>query len=155
MKVIEYLSRKSPATVLLMGMVMVLYVGAADYITGQVTMMVFYLVPISFVAWFAGRSSGVVTACAAGLAWYAVKYADTPTIEQHFMLMWNFFMRVLIFSGFAVLTSEVAERKKVEEALRRSQESLERRVRSAPANWPRPTKPCKPKSSNAPPPRPS
>jgi signal transduction histidine kinase len=128
-KVIEYLSRKSPATVLLMGLVMVLYVGAVDYVTGQVMMLIFYLVPVCFVAWFAGRSSGVVTACAAGLAWYGAKYMDATTVEQHFMLLWNFLMRVLTFAGFAALTSEVAERKRVEQELRRAQEGLERRVR--------------------------
>ncbi len=112
-----------------MGLVMVLYIGAVDYVTGQVMMLVFYLAPVFFVAWFVGRSSGVVTGCAAGVAWYGAKYLDATTVEQHLMLLWNFFMRVLIFTGFAILTSEVAERKRVEQALRRAQDGLERRVR--------------------------
>ncbi len=128
MKAIEYINRKSPATLLLMGLATVLYIGAMDYVTGQVMLLVFYLLPVCFVAWFVGRSSGVVAACAAGAAWYGAKYMDAVTMDQHLVLLWNFLMRFLVFAGFAVLTSEVAIRKRVEEELRKAQEGLERRV---------------------------
>src|SRR5665213_2355036 len=98
MHAVEYLSRKSRGAILFIGMVLVLYVGAIDFVTGpMVAMLVFYLAPICFVAWFAGRWQGLVTALTAGLVWYAAKLMDPDSISRPYMLLWNFFMRVGVF----------------------------------------------------------
>ena len=63
MKIFEYLNRESHTTLVVMGLVMVIYIGELDYVTGpMVALMDFYLIPIIFVAWFVGRRSGVFIA---------------------------------------------------------------------------------------------
>src|SRR6202041_3094744 len=88
-KVVEYLSRKSRTTLLIMGVVVVGYLAMMDYVTGPVALLVFYLIPICFVAWFAGRSPGIVTAFAAAGAWGIVKILSPDSIDSYPKLLWN------------------------------------------------------------------
>jgi len=130
MKIFEYLNRKSHTTLVVLGLIMVIYIGELDYVTGpMVALMVFYLIPIIFVAWFVGRWSGVFIAVVATLIWYGAKMMDPSSILKPWLLVWNTLQRLGLFSSLAVLTSEVAERKRVEQALRQAQEGLETRVR--------------------------
>jgi signal transduction histidine kinase len=128
--VIEYLNRKSPTTLAFMGLIVAIFIGQLDYITGpMVALMVFYLIPICGVAWFAGRWPGIFIAAVCGAIWFVAKFWDPSSVENHWGLFWNTAQRLGLFTVVAVLTSEVAERKRVEQALRRAQEELETRVR--------------------------
>ncbi|MGA2174475.1 MAG: ATP-binding protein [Verrucomicrobiota bacterium] len=130
MKIIEYLNQRSRTTLVLIGLVLVVYIGELDYVSGpMVALMVFYLIPICFVAWFAGRRPGLFIALVAAAIWFGAKYLDPGSIDNHPLLLWNTVQRLGAFALSAVLTTEVAERKRVEQALRRAQEGLELRVR--------------------------
>jgi signal transduction histidine kinase len=95
----------------------------------MVALMAFYLIPICFVAWFAGRWPGILIAVVASAIWFWAKFMDPGSIDHHALLLWNSVQRLGLFMILAVLTSEVAERKRVEQALRGAQEDLETRVR--------------------------
>lgn len=130
MRIFEYFNRKSHATLVAMALVTVLYVGALDYVTGpMVALMVFYLIPIIFAAWFVGRWAGVFVAIVAGLIWYAAKCVDPSAIVKPWLLIWNTVQRLCLYASVALLMSELAERKRVEQALRLAHEGLETRVR--------------------------
>ena len=130
MKAFEYLNRKSHTTLIVLGLVMTIYIGELDYVTGpMVALMIFYLIPIIFVAWFVGRKSGIFIAVVATLIWYGAKVLDPSTIVKPWLLVWNTLQRLGLFSSLALLTSELAERKRVEQILRQTQEGLETRVR--------------------------
>lgn len=119
MKLLEYFNRKSPATLIVIGLITLIYIGEIDFVTGpMVAMMVFYLVPIVFVAWFVGRKSGLFMAFIAALIWYGAKVIDPTAITSEWLLVWNTLQRLGLFSSVAVLTTEVAERKRVEQVLR-------------------------------------
>jgi signal transduction histidine kinase len=127
--VIEYLNRKSRATLALLGLIATVFIGQLDYVTGPMhALMGFYLIPICFVAWFAGRWPGILIAAVASVIWYAAKYLEPGSIDDHWGLLWNTAQRLSLYTALAVLTSEVAERKRVEQELRRTQEGLETRV---------------------------
>jgi len=128
--IIEYLNRKSRATLTLMGLVAAIFIGQLDYVAGpMVALMVFYLIPICFVAWFAGRWPGIIIAVVASAIWFVAKYMDPGSIDNRALLIWNTMQRLGLYTLAAVLTSEVAERKRVEQALRVAQEDLEMRVK--------------------------
>jgi signal transduction histidine kinase len=130
MKIFEYLNRKSHTTLIVMGLIMTIYIGELDYVTGpMVALMIFYLIPIIFVAWFVGRWSGVFIAVVATLIWYGAKIIDPGSIVKPWLLVWNTLQRLALFASLGLLTSELAERKRVEQALRQAQEGLETRVR--------------------------
>ena len=82
-----------------------------------VALMVFYLIPVCFVSWFAGRWPGILISLVSCAIWYAAKYLDPGSINRHGVLLWNTLQRFGLFSLLAVLTSEVSERKRVEQAL--------------------------------------
>jgi signal transduction histidine kinase len=112
-----------------MGLIVVAYTGAMDYVTGTIVLLAFYLVPICFVAWFAGRAPGLIIALASAAAWYVAKNLVAETVESPWKLLWAATMRFMVFALSAILMAEVAERKRVEEALRRAHEGLEARVK--------------------------
>jgi signal transduction histidine kinase len=130
MKILEYFSRRSHTTIFVVGLVMMFYIGQLDFVTGpMVALMGFYLIPIVFVAWFIGRWSGVAMAVVATIIWYGAKTLDPGAIVKPWLLVWNAAQRLCLFCSIGVLASEVAERKRVEQALRHAQEGLEIRVR--------------------------
>lgn len=130
MKLLEYFNRQSRTTLILMGLVLVACTGVLDYKLGpMVALMAVYMIPISIVSWFSGRWPGIFIAVAASLIWYEVKYMGPGYVTRHLLLLWNSLQRVGLLSAWAVLISEVAERKRVEQALLRAQEGLEARVR--------------------------
>ena len=111
-----------------LGLLAVAYIGAMDYVTGTVAMLVFYVVPTCFVAWFAGRVPGLLIALASASVWFAAKMLQAEDIESEWKMVWASAMRFMVFAIAAILMAEVAERKRVEEALRRAHEGLEARV---------------------------
>jgi len=62
-KLADYCYRLSTRTITVIGLVFGALIGLADYSLGtEISLAVFYLVPIAFVAWFAGRDAGAFTA---------------------------------------------------------------------------------------------
>jgi signal transduction histidine kinase len=129
MKTFEYLSRRSHATLVVMGLVLAIYIGELDFITGSmVALTIFYVIPIMFVAWFAGRWPGFLIAVVASVLWYGAKTLDPGLVSEPWLLAWNALQRLGLFASVGFLTAEVAERKRVEQALRQAQEGLELRA---------------------------
>jgi len=129
-KIVEYLSHKSRTDFVLIGLIMAAYVGTLSYVTGTVVLLAFYLVPTCFVAWFAGRIPGLIIAAASAAAWYVARLLVADTVDSPWRLLWSAVMRFLVFAISGILMAEVAERKRVEEGLRRAGEGLESRVQS-------------------------
>jgi signal transduction histidine kinase len=127
-KIVEYLSRKSRTDFVIIGLVMAVYIGALNYVVGTLALLVFYLIPICFVAWFAGRVPGLIIALASATAWYVAILLAAYTVDSPWRLLWGALMRFMVFAICGVLMAEVAERKRVEEALRRAHDGLEARV---------------------------
>ena len=60
-----WLSRLPAPALVIAGLVMVAALGWMDFVTGpELTPLVFYLVPVVLVAWYAGRWPGAIIACA-------------------------------------------------------------------------------------------
>ena len=58
-----------PKWLLLLGsFLLVLLVGYVDYRTGDYSILIFYIPPVSLAAWYSGRWSGVAIAAASGCA---------------------------------------------------------------------------------------
>jgi signal transduction histidine kinase len=68
-------------------------------------------------------------AVASASAWYVAKILIAATVDSPWKLFWGAAMRFMVFAVSAILMAEVAERKRVEEALRRAHEGLETRVK--------------------------
>jgi hypothetical protein len=68
------------------GLVLVGLIGVIDYLTGDYSLLVFYLIPISLAAWFAGRWWGGFIALASGTARFVADYTAYTNVR---LLTWN------------------------------------------------------------------
>ncbi len=102
MNLLEHLERRSRASLLVMGVALVVVLCALDYAAGpDVSLILFYLAPIFLAAWFVGRRAGIVLSLLSGASWLVV----AATTESHFpdpaIPYWNVAMRfglILIIS---------------------------------------------------------
>lgn len=90
------------ATICSISLVLLLLLGWLDYITGDYSLIIFYLIPIALVAWFVGKTSGLVF-CVASLVTRFI--ADEATMSFSFryspLHYWNIseeFVFLLIMS---------------------------------------------------------
>jgi len=69
-----------------------------DYITGsEISFSVFYLAPVLYVAWFAGRSSGAAIAVISAATWGLVDVAAGASYSSAIIPVWNSVMRLCFF----------------------------------------------------------
>lgn len=82
---IAYFESMSSNRLTFMGLILVLVIFAIDYITGsELSVLVFYIIPIFLISWFAGRSRGLLVSAASAVAWVAAdiltRHAYSPLI---------------------------------------------------------------------------
>ncbi len=97
-KLHEYLACRSPGLLTAIGCVTVLLVGMIDLVTGaEISVSIFYVIPIAFTTWFAGRMPGLVTAVLSAGIWLAADLATSPGYSHHGIPLWNSLGRLGIF----------------------------------------------------------
>ncbi|HUC86479.1 MAG TPA: ATP-binding protein [Candidatus Acidoferrales bacterium] len=125
--------------VVVLALVLVLLIGSLDYLTGRdFALSAFYLIPICWAGWVAGRQAGTLVAAVSTLAWlvanleYGIKYKYPFTPYWSALMLLMFFLVVTyLLSAFqaahyhleetvqrrtAALQEEIAERKHLERA---------------------------------------
>jgi signal transduction histidine kinase len=119
---------------------LVLVVGIADYLTGfEVSLLIFYFIPVCIAVAGIGWRTGLVTAVASVATWIAGDYLAGAEYRHVFVLVWNalialsaYCVVVWLFSNLitmhremeerirqrtAALTEEIAERERLEKAV--------------------------------------
>ena len=87
-------------------------IGYIDYITGRLSLSLFYLIPIALVAWSFGKWNGMLFAALSDCISLATDYAIDYAVKQSDL--WNFFGRMGIYVIIAILISRVRELHEVE-----------------------------------------
>ncbi len=107
MNIVDLFSTKSRPLLTTIGLALVLLVGVVDYLTGyEFRMDLFYLVPISFAAWFIGRNGAVLLSLTA-LAVISLSDALSGKVYGRLALeLWN----VSITFGFYVIVALLVSR---------------------------------------------
>lgn len=91
------------------GFVFVLLLGYIDYITGDFSLLIFYLCPIALVSWFAGKYSGIFISIASGLVWYLAETALLPYYSYPIAHHWNVITKLEFLVIFSYLLSSLKE----------------------------------------------
>ena len=66
-----FVTGKRRTRIMLANIVILLFFGWIDYVTGyEFGFFIFYFIPVSVAAWYGGRKAGIAMACASAICWY-------------------------------------------------------------------------------------
>jgi two-component sensor histidine kinase len=111
-------ARISRAAATTLAVALVAVIGWFDYVTGNFSLALFYLVPVSLATWYAGRVSGWLIGLLSAAAWLIGDLAPSHPYTHPLIPYWNAVMPALIYGVIVQLLS----------ALQRTQAELEERV---------------------------
>jgi diguanylate cyclase (GGDEF)-like protein len=94
----EYLAGRSQPFLMLLGFELVVLVGVIDYLTGtEFGVSIFYLVPISLVAWSTRRRTGILISIMSALTWLLADLAGGHRYSHSLIPYWNMLVRFGFF----------------------------------------------------------
>jgi len=101
---LDYLRNLNKITVIVLAVLLVLLVGIVDYWSGYyLSFSIFYLIPVMFATWYAGRSAGVLIALLSGIVWYEADLLADHEYPSEFIPFWNASLR----TGFFLIISHL------------------------------------------------
>lgn len=105
-RTVSLFSARSPVTVISVSLILLVLLGWADYLTGEYSLIIFYLIPVSLVAWFVNWPSGVLF-CLLALAtrFTADQAAVSFTFKNASLHYWNLFNEFLFLLIMSLLFS--------------------------------------------------
>jgi diguanylate cyclase (GGDEF)-like protein len=90
-----FMERRSRPFVLTAALLLVVLLGLFDYLNGpDISLLIFYAVPVFVAAWYAGRGAGVAACAASGVSWFLVAHATSEHYASPVIAYWNAFVRV-------------------------------------------------------------
>lgn len=102
MDILAKLEKRSPFFWVITGSIFVAGVGAADFYTGsELAFSLFYLIPIVFVTWFAGKNLGLFISVMSCLVWLFAEALTGRSYSQPIIPYWNAVVRL----GFFVIVT--------------------------------------------------
>jgi len=108
MKLIALLEKQSKSITIFIGFFFIGVVGVLDYLTGyEVAFSLFYVIPISFITWFLGRSLGLVASLVSAIIWYGADIATGHTYSYSFIPIWNTIIGLSFFMIITLLLSYI------------------------------------------------
>jgi diguanylate cyclase (GGDEF)-like protein len=96
--------RQSKLVIVILASVMLFVLGELDLVTGSFSFLIFYLIPVFYVTWFADRIWGILISVASGLVWFIDDLATSSSPQRTLMPFWSLFASVIfmIFVSYLV-----------------------------------------------------
>ena len=92
--------------VMVLAWVLILLTGSLDYITGRdFALAAFYLVPICWVCWVAGRKAGIILSIAGTVIWFTADFMSGFIYPHPLTPYWNALMLLVFFLVVVYLLS--------------------------------------------------
>ncbi len=89
-----------------MGGILIAGIGSVDYLTGyEISFSLFYLIPISLLAWFVGRRFGIIASVFGAFVWLLAEIASGQSYSHPTIYFWNSSVR---FGFFIIVTLLIA-----------------------------------------------
>jgi diguanylate cyclase (GGDEF)-like protein len=106
MKFPASLEKRSKLFWTIAGILLVGVVGIIDFLTGyEIAFSLFYLIPISLVAWRASQRAGILISLISAIVWLTADVAAGSSYSQFFIYTWNTFIRLSFFIITVLLLS--------------------------------------------------
>ena len=110
----QFLNEKPRPWILFFGFLLVLLFGLLDYLTGpELSLSIFYFLPIYLTTWYVGRRAGLITAILSVLSWVAADFLIGHAFSSSFVIYWNIMVRL----GFFLITTNLISNLKVKLSL--------------------------------------
>ncbi len=94
----EYIKGRSKTNLMMIAMVFTTLIGYIDYRTGsELRIDVFYLIPISFVAWYISKKAGILISSMSALLIFFADVLSKPGHPVHGIFVWDVSMMLLFF----------------------------------------------------------
>ncbi|MFO1424783.1 MAG: GGDEF domain-containing protein [Candidatus Competibacteraceae bacterium] len=120
MNLLENLERQSKPLIILLGFLLVFVVGICDFLSGyEIAFSLFYVIPISLVTWFTGRSPGMIVSLVSAIVWLWADAASGHPYSSLFIPVWNSFIRLSFFIIITLLLSKLRRAMDIERELAR------------------------------------
>jgi len=118
------------------GILLMVVLAYVDYITGyDLNFFVFYFIPISFIAWYSGRTYAILMSFMAAIVWLYVDNFTGHTYSQPMFAYWNAFVRWTSFVILAIAISQVkfmlVKEKKLKDDLSRAFDKIKQLMEAA------------------------
>lgn len=105
---LNFLDRQNKAALWCITLLSIFILGVIDYRTGfQLSLAVFYVLPVSLASWSLGRRAGLVISGYCALVWQTSDLLAGEQVENAFVIAWNTSTRLGFFLIIATLLSEL------------------------------------------------
>lgn len=122
-KTVDLFSSRSPVAIITVSLILLALLGWIDYLTGDYSMIVFYLIPVSLVAWFVTWPIGVLFCLLSLVTRFTADEASSSfALNNATLHYWNLFVEFLFLLIMSLLFS----------ALRRTLDSEKTRASTDP-----------------------
>lgn len=99
-----YLENQSRPKLVFLSIVLVLLLGAIDFLTGfDLNFSLFYLMPVAIVSWGVGRRAGLLVSALCTLTWSLSNLLAGEMFTSTLILVWNTVTRLLVFVVMSLL----------------------------------------------------
>ena len=105
-KTVDIFSSRSSATVISISLFLLVLLGWIDYLTGDYSLIIFYLIPVSLVSWFVNRTSGMLF-CFLALAtrFFADEVSSSFSFNNAALHYWNLLVEFMFLMIMSLLFS--------------------------------------------------
>ena len=87
-------------------------IGFADYATGpEISIALFYILPVATAAWFGGRRLGLIAAVASAATWFTAGIPEGAQVSSSLIHCWNATSRLVVCSLLAFLFSSLRKQR--------------------------------------------
>ena len=122
---LEFFERQPRTWLWLESVALVLLVGMMDYATGyEISVVLFYSVPIVFMVWFADRASAILIALLSAIIWWWADEASGHPYSQGWHEIWETVVRLGYFLIFVAAGRAVKSRIELLEHSRRLEQEI-------------------------------
>jgi len=106
--IVECITKWNQTWITLSGVLLVAILGLVDFVTGyEISFSIFYLAPVVFVTWFAGKRAGLAISILSSIVWLAAD-AGSGHLFPHFLIpLWNATVRLGFFAVTVVLLNKL------------------------------------------------
>lgn len=118
MNILQAVSRQSRSLIVILGLIVVLQVGVLDFFTGtELSISIFYLIPIAVVAWLVGKGAGVGIGVASAISALEADLLSGQVYSHPLIAYWNALVRLGFFLIVCELLTELKEKSAREKEL--------------------------------------